>query len=196
MNKVVVVHDSTGARIACAKFDLPQELQAVAFQKYFNYGGELTVQGQVTVSFASASATVQNVGGALQGIDPACQGVQDGTGNRCGVHVHAGESCSEDALGHFYSTDSDPWVPVTYTDAESNADGPVFQYDGIETGATYDETKNKVVVVHDSTGVRIACAKFDMPLALEASHFQKYFNYGGDLTAQGRVRVSFASASD
>merc|ERR1712176_328679 len=105
-------------------------------------------------------ATVQNVGGALQGIDPACMGVQDGTGNRCGVHVHAGESCSEDALGHLFSTDSDPWIPVTYTDAESNADGPVFQHDGIDTGANYDEMKNKVVVVHDSTGARIACAQF------------------------------------
>merc|ERR1719277_885452 len=188
MNKVVVVHDSTGARIACAKFDLPQELQAVAFQKYFNYGGDLMVQGQVTVSFASGSATVQNVGGTLQGIDFACTGVQNGTGNRCGVHVHAGESCSEDALGHFFSTDSDPWIPVTYTDAESNADGPVLQHDGINTGATYDEMKNKVVVVHDSTGARIACAMFDVPRDLEAVAFQKYFNYGGNLTAQGRVR--------
>merc|ERR1712113_426279 len=156
----------------------------------------LTVQGQVTVSFASGSATVQSVGGALQGIDPACTGVQDGTGNRCGIHVHAGESCSEDALGHFFSTDSDPWIPVTYTDAESNADGPVFQHDGINTGATYDEMKSKVVVVHDSTGARIACAMFDLGARdLEAVEFQKYFNYDGNLTVQGHVSVHFASES-
>lgn len=132
-------------------------LVASSFGKYFNYNGDLEVQGTVTIKFATEASTSQDVEGELTGIDLDCNGTQTGAGNRCGVHVHSGESCAEDALGHFFSVSADPWVPVTYTNPDGDA--VEFQHFGIDTGATMNEHLNKVVVVHDSTGARIACSK-------------------------------------
>merc|ERR1719221_638894 len=131
------------------------------------------------VTFRDDSAEDQNIEGTLSGIDPACVGVQSGDGNRCGVHVHAGTSCSEDALGHYFSTGSDPWVPVTYTNAESG--DATFSHSRIATGHTFDEMDDKVIVVHDSNGARIACSTLSRqaPVSLVADDFVKYFDYTG-----------------
>jgi len=160
----------TAARVACGKLanaecggapapapGPPVQLAASSFEKYFSYTGDLVVAGSVTVQFADESATSLAILGDLEGIDLSCTGTQDGSGNACGVHVHAGTSCAENALGHYFSGGSDPWVPITYTDPVGGA--VEFLYSSIDTGYTATAMEDKVIVVHDSTGARIACGK-------------------------------------
>jgi len=140
----------------CFNREAESTLVTQTFVPYFNYNGALRVSGTVTIKFASATSTSQDVEGQLAGIDLDCNGTQSGAGNRCGVHVHAGTSCDEDALGHYFEGSSDPWVPVTYTNPDGDAVS--FEHNGIDTGSVMMAMADKVVVVHDSAGARIACA--------------------------------------
>merc|ERR1711988_1748864 len=54
----------------------------------------------------------------LAGVDPACGGGE--SGNRCGIHIHEGNSCTEGAGGHLFKVDQDPWV------ANTNGTGGVY----------------------------------------------------------------------
>lgn len=94
----------------------------------------------------------------LAGVDPACQ---TGTGNQCGIHIHKGTSCTEDAKGHFWNetlVELDPWSAVQY----NITDGAMKSRESIRvfTGLEFDEIVGRAVVVHDSVGSgrRIACA--------------------------------------
>ena len=78
-----------------------------------------------------------------------------------GIHIHDGtscESCSATTCGHYFDSATvsvDPWGASTYTsdaDGHAAADGPT-----ILTGLDAAAIDGKIVVVHDSTGNRIAC---------------------------------------
>eukprot|EP00967_Tisochrysis_lutea_P068753 scaffold90175_cov37-Tisochrysis_lutea.AAC.1 len=78
--------------------------------------------------------------------------------NSCGVHIHAGMSCMEDAMGHYYSpvVGSDPWRTIVYSsDADGMASGVIT---GIPTGLPASEIVGHSMIIHDRAGTRVACA--------------------------------------
>lgn len=138
------------------------DLKTGTFGTYFGYTGALTVGGTVTVKTAGkdANETQSVVSATLTGVDTACTGTQSGDGNKCGFHIHKGTDCSVGTEGHFFKGDTDPWVPVTYTDA---ATGNTTAADTtVDTGYTLAELLGHVMVVHDSDGARVACAKLEI----------------------------------
>lgn len=136
------------------------ELTTGTWDKYPTYEGSLTVGGTVLVTNIAGSdpdkGLEEVVSATLTGVDTACTGTQTGDGNRCGVHIHEGSTCTQGTGGHLFSGDTDPWVPVTYTDA-SSGDATVA---GVTVATGYSVTTlfGKAMVVHDSTGARVACS--------------------------------------
>merc|ERR1719424_2024919 len=85
--------------------------------------------------------------------ETGCDGTIPSIGNACGIHIHEGDSC-DNAGGHFWKSSAvsaDPWATVAYTPGSKGETGMV------ETGYTFDESKSKVLVVHDSAGARVTC---------------------------------------
>jgi hypothetical protein len=159
--QALVFHDSEGARVACTliepredpMLDQDQDWQLSDAQVYFNYEGTAMVQDSSVISVGMVDGTnwayishtmeVTNLNGGCQGT--VCSGA-----NCCGIHIHSGHSCDEDALGHFYENDVDPWVNVRYT----NSPGQV-QTQYIDVGTM--DISNRTFIIHDEAGARIAC---------------------------------------
>jgi len=155
--RALVVHDSTGARIACglipSALELAASTSAVRFGPYPGYTGELQVKGAATAYAYGKEAWVQF---GISGVEEACATVPAGVSNACGIHIHEGKTCDDaDAVGgHFYdkdSIDTDPWAPQAYTARGQFATGTFPT-----TIGTADIT-GRALVVHDSTGARVAC---------------------------------------
>ena len=123
--------------------------------------------------------------GQLSGIDPMCSsGPNTGlSANSCGVHIHKGTSCTEDAEGHYYDTysiGSDPWGAGYYA---ADSDGTADVKFALDAGTSSADITGKAVIVHDYNGGRIGCALLEMPLAAQvAAPFGKYFNVADDLS--------------
>ena len=81
------------------------------FQAYPGYEGDLAVGGEAMLEFLDNDVTISL---ALTGIDDRCAASDCSAGNCCGVHIHAGTSCSLAELvgGHYFGTDSDPVTPI------------------------------------------------------------------------------------
>lgn len=132
------------------------------FVPYLNYTGDLATRGQVDVDGLVSSAG-QSLTWDLSGVDPNCK---DGPGekpNSCGVHIHAGKSCKEDALGHFFKTTNDPWKTITYT-AKQSSKGYWEAQDSkvkVATELTGAEVTGRTFIVHDFEGKRVACGIID-----------------------------------
>jgi len=92
---------------------------------------------------------------SFTGVDPQCRGPQDAQ-NACGVHVHAGTSCSDESrvLGHYFKVSSDPWLSVAYV---ATADGAASGSVEVTTGGSLSDFAGRAFVVHDAQGRRIAC---------------------------------------
>ena len=68
-----------------------QTLTATDFVKYYDYDGNLTVAGTVTVTTDGTSQTLDY---SLTGTETACGAVRiRKPANSCGVHIHSGTSC-------------------------------------------------------------------------------------------------------
>lgn len=78
--------------------------------------------------------------------------------NSCGVHIHIGATCAN-ALGHFYSGDSDPWIKSTYTYTSDKHGIASFKADLTTTDLGYSTNaiSGRAIVVHDTSGNRIGC---------------------------------------
>jgi len=190
-----IIHDSTGARIACGIIDthcdyspsppsppFPSQAPTPAppvgdqcvndYVPYFSYTGDLDVTTdfgthrrptQLTEAGSSYGQDTANViSGALQGLDPACTAsfvASTTVANACGYHIHVGTDCTSDAGGHYWNKDiagdTDPWAPVRYVtgrDLNSN----------VVTGLTSGDIHGHAMIIHDSTGARIACGIIEM----------------------------------
>jgi len=150
LGKTLIVHDHTGARIACGIIDEGGDM----FGKYPGYKGNLEVLGSTKV--ADGEDGDQIVEWWLTGVDPACTEPKADTALSCGIHIHKGTSCSQDALGHYFNNtiNEDPWKGVTYkTEANGGAEGSAT----VVTGLTSAETEGHTMIVHDIDGARIAC---------------------------------------
>merc|ERR1712183_609850 len=116
--RAIVVHDKTGARVACALIEGKMENLVVGHGievgPYPGYEGSLTVTGEVNAylaTYGNAYVTYD-----LKGLEDACKTTPEGVSNACGVHIHEGKTCDDaDAVGgHYYDTESiesDPWSP-------------------------------------------------------------------------------------
>ena len=125
--RVLIVHAHDGSRIACAVLaaeSAPALLATGGFVPYYTYGGELAVAGHVGPLVTVG--TTQTFSYALTGLDPACAGPSGprfDAANSCGIHMHEGTSCADDA-GHHYFTGAvteDPWTAIAYTTDEAGA---------------------------------------------------------------------------
>lgn len=154
--RALVVHDNTGARIACAEiFDAPWD---TTFIKYPGYKGDLHVAGTGGAAYFRDAVWVWY---DLSGLEAKCK---SSGANGCGIHIHEGMTCTDaDSIGgHYYNTDSissDPWSLIVYSsDKQGNAWGKTER---VVIGAGED-IAGRALVVHDSTGARIACAQVPM----------------------------------
>merc|ERR1719408_475973 len=93
----------------------------------------------------------------LSGIDKACAGGAGTAANSCGIHIHAGKTCMDNALGHYYRDPvmTDPWTSIAYT---ANADGTTTGVVNVDTGADSTELLDRAFIVHAYDGSRIGCA--------------------------------------
>lgn len=158
IGRAFIVHAYDGSRIGCTLLGTGAEatLSASAFIPYYTYSGDLAVSG--SVGPMTTSGTSQTFTYSLAGVDPACSSGASETANSCGVHIHAGTSCTSDAAGHYFtgSVTSDPWVSVSYT---STADGTAAATVTVDTGAESGDVAGRAFIVHAYDGSRIAwCA--------------------------------------
>jgi len=168
-----------------------------AFAPYFNYQGDLKVQGSIAVEGTGLIETAtQTLSWQLEGLDPRCNESNEGVSNACGIHIHQGTSCYEDAGGHYWNTtliDSDPWATVTYQTRKNESAWAV----GVEvvTGLTNFEVLGRAMIVHDFTGARIACGII-IPEKLAVPAFTPYFSYTGSLEVEGAMDVTGMGVTD
>lgn len=169
LDKVMVVHDYLGNRIACAPIssaphpgprdlDMAGMLAVSSLPKYpastSNYGGNVT--GGAQLQFMGTTVTMIY---HFEDVDPLCIARNPGVLNSCGMHIHSGWSCDAPSLvgPHFYQPHNatDPWQESYYVvDAKGSAHGEV----AISFGYTIDETKGRTFVLHDYAGVPMTCS--------------------------------------
>jgi len=148
----------------------------ISFGKYPGYTGDLSVVGTATVEASDASGLVV-LSWALKGLEgDKCAPPPEGIANACGIHIHVGMTCDDAASvgDHYYDMDSmedDPWAPFVYTPTKK---GESKFSKALLIGKNFPEVLGRSVVVHDSTGGRVACglipSDVDLFLAtLEAS---------------------------
>ena len=145
-----------------------QGLRASNFVPYFNYPGNLKVEGVLTIYPHPDKSGLLGLG-QLSGIDPMCSsGPNTGVNaNSCGVHIHKGTSCTEDAEGHYYDTysiGSDPWG-AGYYEAEVDDDmgNVAFGSFSLKAGLSQADITGKTLIVHNHAGGRTHCAPIHAP---------------------------------
>merc|ERR1712194_972494 len=123
---------------------------------YPGYAGDLTVQGSVGAYYSESRGKVF-MEYKLSGVEAdLCKTAPAGVGNACGIHIHEGKTCDDATQvgGHYFSVDSDPWGAITYSsDFRGRSTGTAK----VAVGAGLD-ISGRAMVVHDSTGARVACA--------------------------------------
>jgi len=155
-NRVLVLHDSTGARQTCMRIDVGSAPTTAMYDitELGAYPGtDATYAGSAKISFTDNKVTIGFTG--LEG-DAACaNGPVDDTPNSCGIHLHQGDCDSAaDVGGHYYGGDvtSDPWTNVVY----SGSSGTVT----VDYGLSPSDAAGRSLVVHNSAGDRVTCAKY------------------------------------
>merc|ERR1719445_1000369 len=157
VGRAVVVHDSNGARVACAVLGSREgdvecaDDRAGCIGGYPGYAGDLSLGGQVKLSGSMNDSPYIELSWELNGMEA------DATG---GIHIHTGTSCEDASLvgGHLYDDAvTDPWIPTKWTsDSNGSAKGS-FRIDGLD-GLSFNQNVGRAVVVHDSNSARVACA--------------------------------------
>merc|ERR1712048_833371 len=137
--------------VACALIE--GKIADTNLAPYPGYSGPLTVTGSVGGFLSGQDAWIQF---GIYGVEDACKQAPEGVANACGIHIHEGKTCDDaDAVGgHFYDKDtveSDPWASKVYTSKGE------FAYGSFKTEIGTDDIKGRALVVHDSTGGRVAC---------------------------------------
>jgi len=129
------------------------EGSATYWAPYVGYMGDLTsAYGEVHIDMYGNLTVVEY---ELGGLDYDClYGPNAGVANSCGIHIHAGTSCTEDAGPHFYSVPANPWSAGYY----ETFSFPVMGAFAVQTGLTTADYLGRTLILHDYSGARIACA--------------------------------------
>ena len=157
-----------------------------------------------SISSIKTSGTSQTFTYSLTGVDPSCSSPSSAI-NSCGIHIHAGTSCTENAQGHYYTgtVTADPWTTVVYTAVVYTAGGSKT----VNTGATNVQIRGRTFIIHDRAGVRVACAKItakpassacSVPLSesVPALHLQRLLlNYCRVLSRSSAMRSNLPAAT-
>merc|ERR1712226_522575 len=132
---------------------------------YPGYAGDLKVTGEVDAYLAKSGNAFLTY--SLNGLEDACKTTPEGVANACGIHIHEGKTCdnADDVGGHYYATDSDPWGVLGYN---SKYGGRAYGSVKAAIGQGED-IAGRAIVVHDSTGGRVACALVPARLEVMAS---------------------------
>ena len=159
-------------------------LTATNFVSYYSYAGALAPSGAIG-PMVTIGGTTQTSNFNLAHVDVMCIGGAGTAANSCGIHIHTGTSCADDAGGHLYDANlvgSDPWASVAYT---SDATGAARGAFNVTTGIA--NVDGRTMIIHDYSGGRVACAiLYTTALVLDASDFVPYYTFtGGSVT--GRV---------
>jgi Cu/Zn superoxide dismutase len=135
---------TASAPVAPAGIKLVAEMAAIP-------GGTGTVRGLI---FIDATEEEFSLTGGLIGLEPTQYG---------GIHVHSGYSCDSSATqgGHYYDTTQlvDPWTSTTWSSSSTGAASPEIMMSATTLTKNPFTMSGKVVVVHDSTGARVACGQ-------------------------------------
>ena len=120
---------------------------------------------------------------SLSGLDPACSSGAGSAANSCGVHIHTGMTCSDNAGGHYFTgtVTADPWTSVSYTADAGGAASGVLQ---VTTGALGSDVEGRALIVHGFDGGRIGCALLaavPKTAPVLATGFVPYYTYTGNL---------------
>lgn len=213
-DRVLVVHDKTGARIACASMASlgslpvasPGSLTASNFERYPTYSGNLSVTGEVYFQLVESEGdAAQAMSYRLTGVDPLCGSENvSGVANACGIHIHEGTSCSNASSigGHFWnktSISSDPWLPVMYATVDlafDNGDSNDLAAGRdvvVVTGLSNVEVSDRVVVVHDVTGARVACSPMMLTTEADLSTTPAATKAGNGALSEARTSAALTS---
>jgi hypothetical protein len=192
---VVVVHDTSGARIKCGNIiGVPSTGAIMA-----DYPGTTSgVRGSVSVSNTETIGTVQ--------VAYSLTGLPNAAGDTGGLHIHAGVTCddADEVLGHYWfpETDTDPWDATTVWEAKPNGD--INGWFLAPAGLSIGSADKHAVVVHNTTGDRVACgtlSKTNLIMEIKGSSNvaalqDGYPGYTGENTANGQVTVSDGGTGD
>merc|ERR1719384_1981706 len=148
LGHVMVVHDSTGGRIACGVIQSTPSVDAAEFTPYPGSNTRFEVAGKVTAFTQGIGAQAgQTLEWALTGVDDRCgeawhMSKNAKPANACGIHIHSGTSCeaADQVGGHFYDSnliESDPWKTIEYV-AEGDASDELKGTEFISTGLSSD----------------------------------------------------------
>lgn len=159
LGRAMVIHDATGARIACGIIQLAN---VPFFRRYPGYigGSGYAATGVMSVQ---ANGTTQSLSWVFVSVDKRCTGTCTAT-NCCGVHIHTGMDCTDSSTigGHFYDSTAlttDPWLTVTY---DASTMPSVMKDVVVETGKTASEIEGRTMVIHDYDGERLACGTISL----------------------------------
>ena len=151
--RALVAHLSTGDRAGCGVLGAPSQA-GVTLAAYPDT--DSTVTG--TLQVVSDSGGNLKIVGTMTGLESCASG---------GIHIHTGVSCAvaDDVGGHFFDgMDTDPWT-TTYTSDSSGASSTVVTMEtGFSVGSDALRVAGRTVVVHDSSGARVACGVIEPTL--------------------------------
>jgi len=170
--RAFVVHDATGARIACGTLELIMSVQSKTEPL-----GDSNVHGSVVVVPATQGSTNADLESAelvpetrlcyagyasgLETMLSSVHGGNDGTDctetNGCGTHVHEGMGCADKEAqgGHWYEGEEDPWKILGYL--ETDGEGAALYGACVDTGIDVADATGRAFIVHNSAGGRVSC---------------------------------------
>lgn len=182
--RTVVVHDYSGARVACAV--IPATTDRATATNFVKLSNAPLVQGNATLDFRTDSVHISY---NFTQVDQRCSQPEPGVKNSCGLHIHQGMSC-DNSGEHYYNAaiyTMDPWANITYKASDSNANGFV----DVEFGYGFLQSRGHTLVLHDADGNKMACAVISTGDALRDTVGVVSFTNLEPTALQGKVLVDF-----
>merc|ERR1712137_888376 len=109
-----------------------EPLVASGFVPYYSYTGNLAATGRVGP--VVTMGVTQTFSYSLANVDTLCSAGAGSAANSCGIHIHTGTTCTDNAFGHYFTgtVTADPWTVIAYT---SLPDGTTSGTAEVTTGA-------------------------------------------------------------